>query len=53
MSHNTSRLGWPAVSLAVFATAWGGNEFTPLLMMYRQISGLSPVVVDALSLIHI
>src|SRR5690606_27383636 len=48
MSDNTSRLGWPAVSLAVFATAWGGNEFTPLLVMYRQISGLSPVVVDAL-----
>ncbi|MEO9329685.1 MFS transporter [Gordonia aurantiaca] len=48
MSNTRARLGWSAVSLAVFASAWGGNEFTPLLVMYRQISGLSPVVVDAL-----
>ena len=48
MTDKRARFGWPAVSLAVFATAWGGNEFTPLLVMYRQISGLSPVVVDAL-----
>ena len=27
---------WIPVSLAVFASAWGGNEFTPLLVMYRQ-----------------
>lgn len=42
------RFGWPAVALGVFATAWGGNEFTPLLVMYRQLDDLSAVVVDAL-----
>lgn len=41
-------VGWPAVCLAVFATAWGGNEFTPLLVMYRTTTDISPVVVDAL-----
>ncbi|WP_374612643.1 MFS transporter [Gordonia sp. (in: high G+C Gram-positive bacteria)] len=48
MSADRARFGWPAVALAVFATAWGGNEFTPLLVMYRQITDMSPVVVDAL-----
>ncbi|MDL9937504.1 MFS transporter [Gordonia sp. ABSL1-1] len=41
-------LGWSAVSLAVFAAAWGGNEFTPLLVMYKQDSAMSTVTVDAL-----
>ena len=31
----------------MFAVAWGGNEFTPLLVMYRQ-GGLGGVTVDAL-----
>jgi MFS family permease len=26
--------------------AWGGNDFTPLLVMYRQLDGLSTGVVD-------
>lgn len=39
---------WIPVSLAVFAAAWGGNEFTPLLVMYRQGGDLSDVAVDAL-----
>ena len=39
---------WIPVSLAVFASAWGGNEFTPLLVMYRQDGSLSEVAVDAL-----
>lgn len=43
-----SALAWPAVALAVFASAWGGNEFTPLLVMYRQTGDFSPVVVDVL-----
>lgn len=42
------RTAWVAVSLAVFTTAWGGNQFTPLLVMYRQAGILSPVVVDSL-----
>ncbi|MEZ5212576.1 MFS transporter [Gordonia sp. (in: high G+C Gram-positive bacteria)] len=43
-----TRYGWPGVSLAVFTAAWGGNEFTPLVVMYRAHSHLSAVVVDAL-----
>ncbi|MFW0793651.1 MFS transporter [Gordonia sp. CPCC 205515] len=39
---------WIPVSLAVFAAAWGGNEFTPLLVMYRRGGDLSDVAVDAL-----
>ncbi|GAB89065.1 MFS transporter [Gordonia rhizosphera] len=39
---------WKPVSLAVFAAAWGGNEFTPLLVMYRQDGALSAVAVDGL-----
>jgi len=32
--------GWRAAAAAVFACGWGGNQFTPLLVMYRE-SGLS------------
>ncbi|WP_211188557.1 MFS transporter [Gordonia asplenii] len=39
---------WAAVAAALFATAWGGNEFTPLLVMYRLTSNMPAVVVDAL-----
>ncbi len=39
---------WVPVSLAMFVAAWGGNEFTPLLVMYRQDGGLSPIAVDGL-----
>lgn len=39
---------WAAVAAALFATAWGGNEFTPLLVMYRQAASMPAVVVDAL-----
>ena len=39
---------WTGVSLAVFTAAWGGNEFTPLLVMYRQEGHVAGVVVDAL-----
>jgi predicted MFS family arabinose efflux permease len=42
------RRRWLPVSLAVFTAAWGGNEFTPLLVMYRQNGGLSAVAVDGL-----
>lgn len=35
------------VAATMFAIAWGGNEFTPLLVMYRN-EGMDPVVVDSL-----
>ncbi|MFC5947262.1 MFS transporter [Pseudonocardia lutea] len=38
---------WRAAAAAVFACGWGGNQFTPLLVMYRE-SGLSVLTVDAL-----
>ncbi|MFF0818464.1 MFS transporter [Rhodococcus sp. NPDC003318] len=37
---------WALVCAAMFAVAWGGNEFTPLLVMYRLDHGFSSVVVD-------
>lgn len=32
----------------MFAVAWGGNEFTPLLVMYKVDHGLSTATVDVL-----
>ncbi|MGC5248920.1 MFS transporter [Gordonia sp. DT219] len=52
-AHTARRATWPAVALAVFATAWGGNEFTPLLVMYRQSGGFSAVAVDALLFLYV
>lgn len=39
---------WLAVAVATFAIAWGGNQFTPLLVMYRSDGGFSALTVDAL-----
>ncbi|MCE0763682.1 MFS transporter [Pseudonocardia kujensis] len=38
---------WRAAAAAVLACGWGGNQFTPLLVVYRE-SGLSILTVDAL-----
>jgi MFS family permease len=38
---------WWGVAAAMFAIAWGGNEFTPLLVMYKN-NGLSVTTVDVL-----
>jgi MFS family permease len=38
---------WVAAA-AMFCCGWGGNQFTPLLSMYRSRNGFSEVVVDAL-----
>ncbi len=43
--QSRSRMWFP-VGLAAAATAWGGNQFTPLLVMYRHDRGLSLVTVD-------
>ena len=40
--------GWTVAAAAMFACGWGGNQFTPLLTMYRQANGYSATVVDAL-----
>lgn len=39
---------WLPITASMFAIAWGGNEFTPLLVMYRQVSHFSAVTVDVL-----
>jgi len=39
---------WLTVCSALFAVAWGGNEFTPLLVMYRQIDHMSALTVNIL-----
>ncbi|WP_448236330.1 MFS transporter [Microbacterium paulum] len=39
---------WLSVGAALFAVAWGGNEFTPLLVMYRQIDHMSALTVNVL-----
>jgi len=39
---------WWYVSAALAATAWGGNEFTPLLVMYRLEGGFGQVTVNTL-----
>ncbi|MFD4368854.1 MFS transporter [Rhodococcus sp. NPDC058521] len=46
--RSASRRTWMLVAASMFAVAWGGNEFTPLLVMYRLDHGFSPVVVDFL-----
>ncbi|RYV51297.1 MFS transporter [Pengzhenrongella frigida] len=39
---------WLAVGSSIFAIAWGGNEFTPLLVLYRDVSHFSAVTVNLL-----
>ncbi|WP_329459401.1 MFS transporter [Streptomyces sp. NBC_01497] len=34
-------------AFAMFACGWGGNQFTPLLLMYRRVGGYSVLSVDA------
>ena len=38
----------PLAAAALFAVAWGGNEFTPLLVMYRTQHHLPQVTVNVL-----
>ncbi|MFI7311687.1 MFS transporter [Streptomyces hygroscopicus] len=38
---------WRPVATAMFVCGWGGNQFTPLLLMYRRLGGYSALSVDA------
>jgi predicted MFS family arabinose efflux permease len=40
--------GWAGVSAAMFAVGWGGNQFTPLLVMYEQHKGFTPLTTSTL-----
>ncbi|HEY3708907.1 MAG TPA: MFS transporter [Amycolatopsis sp.] len=42
-----TRPAWFPAAAAVFACGWGGNQFTPLLVMYKD-AGYSTFTVDAL-----
>jgi len=33
---------WQRVVIAMFAVAWGANQFSPMLVVYRDELGLSP-----------
>jgi MFS family permease len=44
--HRDQANQWRPAWAAVFCGAWGGNQFTPLLLMYRQLGGYSTVTVD-------
>ena len=39
---------WLAVALSIFTVAWGGNEFTPLLVFYRGEGVFSDLFIDLL-----
>lgn len=39
---------WILAAAAMFVCGWGGNQFTPLLSMYREVNGYPATVVDAL-----
>lgn len=43
---------WFFAALTVFVTAWGGNEFTPLMVMYRLEAVLDPVFIDLLLFVY-
>ncbi|WP_423464130.1 MFS transporter [Promicromonospora sp. MS192] len=47
------RRAWWAVAAVLLAVAWGGNEFTPLLVMYRERGDIGPVMVDALLAVYV
>jgi MFS family permease len=38
---------WWIVAMAMFCCGWAGNQFTPLLLMYRRLGGYSTLTVDA------
>lgn len=37
---------WLLVAASIFTVAWGGNSFTPLLVLYREQGNLSELVID-------
>lgn len=48
MSQDPANRDWLPVAGSMAAVAWGGNEFTPLLVMYREQSHFSQVTVNGL-----
>ena len=48
MSRTAHPMIWLPVALGMFAVAWGGNTFTPLLVFYRQRGDFSALFVDSM-----
>lgn len=46
MPESRSARAWLAAAPAVLMMAWGGNQFTPLLLLYRKVEGYSALQVD-------
>ncbi|SEE21303.1 MFS transporter [Ruania alba] len=44
---------WAPVATALTVIAWGGNQFTPLLLYYREASSLSLVAVNAILSVYV
>ena len=47
-NSRATRHVWLAVALSIFTVAWGGNEFTPLLVFYRGEGFFSDLFIDML-----
>ena len=47
-TRSSYRNYWKLIAFAVFAVAWGGNEFTPMMVFYRGENVFGNVFVDAL-----
>ncbi|GAB2812339.1 MFS transporter [Streptomyces daliensis] len=47
LAPSESERPWLPAVVAMFCCGWGGNQFTPLLLMYRRLGGYSEVTVDA------
>ena len=43
---------WTRVAVAMFAVGWGANQFSPMLIVYRQALGLSPGEVAGLFAVY-
>lgn len=45
---NAARTNWVRAGAALFGAAWGSNQFTPMLLIYRRQLGLSTGTLEAL-----
>ena len=43
-----TRTAWPLAGAALFGAAWGSNQFTPMLLVYRQQLGLATGTLEAM-----
>ncbi len=51
-TRRTPLPAWLLAAIAVFTIAWGGNQFTPLLVMYRLNGELDLVFVDLMLVVY-